>query len=505
MEHLLDPDIRTGILGAPRLGCGTRFGLKWLMDFIFMGLKIFAVSFVYYVPSKISHPLGEPFPTILRLRYRMPQLRLEQTDERLTRRTGLILINRFGDTVNLPSKIDRAFREPGSNRGLKASEYVLTIAEMLIDGATCLEDVRLFENDEAYKEMAEVRHYPTSDASGDWLRRHGGTDGEKRLWTVISPLIQTMTGGSGLTLDIDGTLIEANKGDAEYTYKGFRGYHPLLGGSTELALFVCSQFQQGNLSPQEGLVDFTKQCILNAPGTFSTVRSDSAGYNHHLINHCFQEGLRFSITADHDCAVMEMIVKIPKSEWKQGIHDDGSEAAYQVAETIHTLDKSSRSFRLVVKRTPCNSQQQDLFDGSYKYWIIATNIPQNEKDAQAIIDFQNGRGEFEKMIGELKHHYGLDHMPCGQFSANSLYFTIGILAFTLVQLLKRHYFGNEWKKKSVRSLRYHWLHVPSRIISHARYTIAKVAMTPLLFAQLLEMYLKLCLAPAPDAVPASSG
>ena len=423
------------------------------------------------------------------------RLKLEHTEERLTRRTGLILVNRFGDKIKLPSKINRAFREPGSNRGLEASEYVLSIAEMLIDGATCLEDIRLFENDEAYKEMAEVRHYPTSDAIGDWLRRHGGPDGEQRLWTVMSSLIQTMSGGSGLTLDIDGTLIEAEKGDAEMTYKGFRGYHPLLGGSVDLGLFMSSLFQQGNLSPQEGLVDFIERCLTNAPGSFSTLRSDSAAFNHHVINYCFDNRLRFTITADHDAAVMEAIGRIPENGWKQGKDDDGTRAEYHVAETIHTLQKTAASFRLVVKRTG-RIDQHDLFEGPYKYWIIATNIPEEEKDAQAILDFQNARGEFEKMIGELKHHYALDHLPCGQFSANSLYFTIGILAFTLVQLLKRHYFGSEWCKKSVRSLRYQWLHLPSRIVSHAGYTIAKVAIAPLLFQQLLNIYLKLCLAPA---------
>jgi hypothetical protein len=426
-------------------------------------------------------------------------LKLEQTDERLTRRTGLILINRFGDKINLSQKINRAFREPGSNRGIQASEYVLSIAEMLIDGATCLEDIRLFENDEAYKEMAEVKHYPTSDAIGDWLRRHGGADGEKRLWNVLSPIIQSgMTGGSssGLTLDIDGTLIEADKGDAKFTYKGFRGYHPLVGGSLELGLFVGSRFQQGNVSPQADLVSFIdEECLKNMPGTFTTIRSDSAGYNSEVINYCFDNNLRFTITADHDCAVMESVSKIPESEWDRGINDDGSTASYQVAETVHSLEKTTRSFRMVVKRIK-DTRQQDLFTGQYRYWIIATNIPQREKDGQAIIHFQNQRGEFEKMIGELKHHYGLDHFPCGQFEANCLYFTIGILAFTLVQLLKRYYFGSEWKKKSVRSLRYHWLHVPSRIVSHARYTIVKVAMAPLLFQQLLSIYLQICLAPA---------
>lgn len=424
------------------------------------------------------------------------RLKLERTDERLTRRTGLILINRFGDKINLASAINRAFRQPGSNRGLDASDYVLPLSEMIIDGATCLEDIRLFENDEAYKEMAEVRHYPSSDAIGDWLRRHGGTDGEGRLWTVISSLIQTMTGGSGLTLDIDGTLIEADKGDAQPTYKGFRGYHPLVGGCTDLGLFVGSRFQPGNAVPQEELVSFIHQCLNNAPGTFSTIRIDSAGYNQFVLGDCFANGRRFTITADHDVAVMATVAKIRKTAWKQGKNDDGTTAPYDVAETVHTMQRCTDAFRLVVKRTR-RRNQTDLFDGDHHYWIIATNIPEEEKDAQAIIHFHNARGEFEKMIGELKHHYGLDHLPCGQFSANSLYFTIGLLAFTLVQLLKRHYFGQEWKKKSIRSLRYYWLHLPSRIISHARYTIVKVAALPLIFEQLLRIYHKLLLAPAP--------
>ena len=424
-------------------------------------------------------------------------LKLERTDERLTRRTGLILVNRFGEKIHLASKINRAFREPGSNRGFEASEYLLTIAEMLIDGATCLEDVRLFENDEAYKEMAEVRHYPTSDAIGDWLRRHGGSDGEKRLWTVISALIQTMSGGSDLTLDIDGTLIEADKGDAEMTYKDFRGYHPLVGGSVELGLFAGSRFQHGNAAPQQELVSFIHQCLTNLPGTFSTIRSDSAAYNHFVINDCFANHRRFTITADHDVAVMAAVSTISKTAWKQGKNADGTTAHYEVAETVYSMEHSSDAFRLVVKRTR-RRHQTDLFDGDFHYWIIATNIPEEDKDAQTIIHFHNARGEFEKMIGELKHHYGLDHLPCGQFSANSLYFTIGLLAFTLVQLLKHHYFGPQWKKKSVRSLRYYWLHLPSRIISHARYTIAKVATIPVIFEQLLRTYLALSLAPAPS-------
>ena len=423
-------------------------------------------------------------------------LKLEHTDERLTRRAGLILVNRFGDSINLASAIDRAFRAPGSNRGFAASHFILTLVEMIIDGATCLEDVRLFEHDEAYKEMVDCGHYPTSDALGDWLRRHGDRDGEKRLWSVIASLIRTMSGGSGLTLDIDGTIIEADKGDGKMSYKDIRGYHPLVGACCDTGLFVGSYFQYGNAVPQESLVDFIHQCVKNHPGTFSTVRSDSAGYNSAVINDCFDNNRRFTITADHDIAVMRAIHEIPENACKIGRDRNGVKEDYHVGETVHTMQETKHSFRLIVKRT-LRQGQADFFDGVYHYWIIATNIPEDEKNAQAIIHFHQQRGELEKMIGELKHHYNLDHLPCGQFSANCLFFAVGILAHTLVQLLKKQYFGDEWKKKSIRSLRYYWLHIPARIISHARYTIAKIAMLPKLFEQFLAIYLRICLSPPP--------
>ena len=248
----------------------------------------------------------------------------------------------------------------------------------MIDGAVCLEDVRLFENDEAYSALTERDGYPSSDAIGDWLRRHGGPDGERRLWTVMNNLLNTMTGGSGLTLDIDGTIIEADKGDAEMSYKGLRGYHPLLGACTELGLFVGSRFQQGNAAPQEELVSFIHQCENNLPGRFTTLRSDSAAYNSAVINDCFARHRRFTITADHDTAVMERVRKIAQTAWHQGRNPDGSNADYHVAETVHTMDKTTGTFRLVVKRER-HRDQADLFDGQFRYWIIATNFSEQEK------------------------------------------------------------------------------------------------------------------------------
>ncbi len=340
------------------------------------------------------------------------ELRLERTEERLTRKTGLVLIDRFGKKINLAKRIDREFGRPGSNRGKAASEYALTLAEMLIDGAMHLEDIIDFEGDEAYKQMTGRSHYPTSDALGDWLRRQGGTTGEKKLMNVSSELTNALTKGTGLTLDVDATVIEADKGDAAFTYKEIRGYQPLLAACVELGLFVNTRFQHGNVNTQGDLVSFIEECRKLMPSRIKTVRSDSAGYNHQVVDHCFKEHLNFTITADHDSSVMDAIGRIGKNGWERGKNEDGTDADYDVAETVHAMNKGTNALRLVVKRTD-RGKQADIFEGGYHYWIIATNIPKEEKDANAIIDFHEQRGEMERMIGGLKSHYNMDHFPCG--------------------------------------------------------------------------------------------
>ena len=344
----------------------------------------------------------------------MRELRLEQTDERLTRRTGLVLVDRFGKKIDLANKIDRAFGRPGSNRGMAASEYVLTLAQMLIDGAMHLEDVKDFERDEAYKLMTGREHYPTSDALGDWLRRKGGKDGEgeKKLMKVDAELINTSTKGGGRTIDVDASVIEADKGDARFTYKEIRGYQPLLAACPEVGLFINSRFQHGNQNAQGDIVSFIDESIKLVPGMIKTVRIDSVGYNHFVFNYCFESRLDFTITADHDVAVMEAVRKIPESAWEKGKNEDGTGANYRIAETIHTMNQCKDSFRLVVKRTK-RVKQTDLFDGEYFYWIVATNFSQEEKGTQEVIHFHEKRGEMERMIGELKNHYNMDHFPCG--------------------------------------------------------------------------------------------
>lgn len=446
------------------------------------------------------------------------RIKIESTNEKITRRSGMILTNEFGKRIEVSRIVDEEFPRPGSNHGFAASRYVTTLVEMFHDGALYLEDVRHLMSDHAYQELVEHDGYPTSDAIGDWLRRHGETGGEEHTWNIqrrVLALFEKMHTPAKnathttriteekrvsesevqYTLDIDATIIECEKGDATKTYKNSWGYQPLLAIIAENGVVAGCDFRLGHHSPQSGLRDFVRRCEATVPWRIDCVRSDSAGYNKSLIEDIMSRRLFFTITADHTTAVLEAVEAIVPEQWKHGVQRDGARAEWDVAETTHTFSSKKKTFRLVIKRTPLDAQG-DLFV-RYTYWIVATNLPADHYDANRVILYHQGRGEMEKTIGELKHHWNLDHMPCGQYKANALYFTIGLFAYNLMQMVKMLTLPEEAVKKSVRTIRYQLLHLAGRVIRHARYLLVRLAAPPERVQELAGMYLRLHLSPIP--------
>jgi hypothetical protein len=422
-------------------------------------------------------------------------LKLEHSDDLLTHKTGLILLNEFWKKTNLSNRIDSSLGNPGSNRGFKSSVYVKTIVELILDGGEHLEDVKKLESDTGYKKLIGIQKYPTSDAIGDWLRRLGSEDGEKKLWEVNQYLTKSDDGHLGI-LDIDSSIIESNKGDGEKSYKGIVGYHPLIGMTVKNGLCVGSKFRYGNEQAGDKLDEFIKECEKNVKGEIKIIRSDSAGYQHKIINYCNQSGKYFSITADHDSSVKAAIQKIEKEQWKWGKNENGSRADWKVAETIHTMNKSKESFRLVIKRRKIHGQLTLFNEDGYAYWVIATSLPMEQYDSNAVILFHQGRGEMERLLGELKTNFSMEHMPCGQITANSLYFTIGILTYNIIQLMKNHVLGEYWKTKTLKTVRYRLFQLPSRIVRSSRYVIAKIVTAKEYFDNLVFAFNKLRFSPS---------
>lgn len=403
---------------------------------------------------------------------RLKPIKVTRSKEKLSNRIGVPLIEEIVSKLFLRERMDELFGKPGSNRGILASDYVMTIVYMFIDGALHLEDVRHLLSDEAFQELLSEMKLPTSDAIGDWLRRHGGKQSEKKILEVNRELLMGLP-KEGKILDIDATIIESDKGDSEKTYKGIYGYQPLLGIIAENGIVVGSDFREGNVSPQSGLVDFIKNCRRNYPQEIKIIRSDSAGWQKEVVDYCQAEGLEYTITTDQTEGLLESIKSIPEEQWKRAVGEDGIKEEYEIAETEYRFGSKKRTVRIVVKRIKLK-RQYDLFL-NYSYWIVATNLSKEEYESQSVIELHQGRGGMERRIGELKNQLNLDRVPCGQFDANCLYFTIGLLAYNLLQMLKLVGLPEEYHAKSVRSIRYELLKLAGKVVFHARYIVVQIA------------------------------
>jgi len=412
--------------------------------------------------------------------------KIEKTDETLTAHGGLALLAEYNHGIGLRELSDRHLPGPGSNRGYAASAFVDSLALLLQAGGRRLEDLRELRRESPLLKIVGRELIPDSDTVGDWLRRMGdpktGQAGLVGLGTVRDILTHRLLRRdeqTDYTLDIDAMQVAGEKQDAHFTYQGEKGYMPMLGYLFEPGICLMDEFREGNESPGAGHVAFYLDCVQRMPKgkRIARFRADSASYQAALINALEDDEVLWTITADQDSAVQKVIKAIPEDAWQRPYPG----CDFELAETVHSMEKTEISFRLVVKRE--ERRQKSLFDqGKYFHYAVASNLPE-EKTAHEVLTWHNQRGQAENYNKELKIGFGQDQMPCGQSYANAVYFRIGIIAYNLFLGFRRLACPEAWSRHTIATFRWKLVQIAGRIVHHAGQVILKLAVE----ADLLSM------------------
>jgi len=396
--------------------------------------------------------------------------KVEMTRDLITPHAGLALLGEFAVGLGFLQSVDRYLPKPGSGAGYNPSEYIFPLILILNGGGRSLEDTRQIRADDGLKEILPLKKIPSSDAFGDWLRSMGINGGLYGLEKVNRRLLKRgmkYDGIKGYTLDIDATGIVAEKQSAKMTYKGFKGYMPIVGHIAENGLVLGDEFREGNVAPATRNLDFIKYCARQMPKgkKIAFLRSDSAAYQAEIINYCEQNRIQFAIGADLDEAVLKAIGTIPDKDW----------APYKngyIAETIHSMNKTKEAFRLIVIR---RAYQRTIFtqeDVSVRYTVIATNGMESAED---VVTWYNRRGDrSENRIKELKIGFGMERMPCGQCEANAVFFRIGVLAYNLYRLFLLKILSTSWHRHQVQTVRWRLYQIAGKIVFHGGQVFLKV-------------------------------
>ena len=397
--------------------------------------------------------------------------KVETTKDLITSHAGLALLGEFAIGFGLHKALDRYLPGPGSGAGYLASEHVFPIVLMLNGGGRALEDNREIREDVGLREVLPLRRMPSTDATGDWLRRNGHNGGLEGLAKVNRRVLKRALKGEGkkeYTLDIDATGIESEKEAAKMTYKGYTGYMPMVGHLGENGLVVGDEFREGNDSPVSRNLEFLKYCQGQMPKgkKIKAFRADSAAYQAKVINYCQDKGIKYAIGGDLDQAVKKVIAAMKDEEWHP--YRNGF-----IGETVHCMNDTKEAFRLVVIRRPF---QGDLFsneESAEKYTMIATN---RGESAEEVVKWYNQRGECsENRIKELKIGFGMERMPCGQFEANAVFFRIGVLAYNIGRLFILLTMDESWHRHQVQTLRWKLYGTAGKIVFHGRHVYLKVS------------------------------
>jgi hypothetical protein len=306
----------------------------------------------------------------------------------------------------------------------------------------------------------------------------GGIEDINKAIDSINAKIFAQSNVVELTISNDPTIIETSKRDAAMTYLGVKGYRPGLAFIQELDIVLAQEFRQGN--DMGNKLEFLKWAFSKVP-TNKIIKNalfDSEFYIAEAINYLEERRCTWAIAADQDAAVKAVIEEIPQSDWGPLLDKDGFNTGKEVAETIHCMEKTKKSFRLVVIRWKDKK-------GNICHHAIASN--KKIGSANDVILYYNYRAVAENIIKEVKGGFGMDKMPSGYFLANALYFAIGVLTYNFFIAQKFMTMPKELQNKTIESIRWILVEVPGKVVRHANNTILKIATTVEKFTIFLNM------------------
>ena len=404
---------------------------------------------------------------------RVLPFKLECTNDTITAHAGLAIFGEFIHAMGLPGHLNSHLPKPGSPRGYQPTRFIEPLVLTLHGGGRSLEDIRQIKNDRGLRALLGIDVVPSPDATGDWLRRMATRQGLGGLEKVNQSYVRralNLVRESDFTLDIDATQIVAEKQEALITYKGEKGYMPLVGHLAENGLVIGDEFREGNVAPATRNLEFIKHCCRQMPKNkrISAIRADSATYQAAVFNWCEQNQMLFAVGGRLDSATMSAISRINDGQWE-------SYGDRQVAETVHSMEKTDKAFRLLVIKRPLQQTiaPHDQEPEHTRYTVIATNKTESIMD---VIHWYSKRGDTsENRIKDLKIGFGMERMPCGTFEANSMFFKVGVLAYNLFVLFKLLALPSSMKKHQVQTVRWVLYQIAGKIVKHGGALSLKVS------------------------------
>jgi hypothetical protein len=415
-------------------------------------------------------------------------------------------------------------------RGFDEASYVESFLVLNALGGECLEDFERLREDEGLRAMLG-HEVPSPEAARKFLYQFH--DAEKLaqaqrelpagqvsyipdesaplrgLAQVNQALVQEVgrrcVDQKIATIDLDATLIESWKKEAQPTYQGMRGYQPVLALWAEMDLVVADEFRDGNVPARRHLLPVTQRAFQGLPDTVQEFyfRGDSGCWEKELLQWLRDEQrvdgphgpIKFGISVRMTPNLKKHILRLPENLWKPYRKDADGES--DCADVLNywppdeERPEGAGPLRYVAIRI--RKRQGELFaDGSEaKYFAVATN--EWDWDRVRLLEWQREKaGTVEALHDVLKNDLAAGVMPCGRLGANAAWLRLAGMTHNVLTALKRLALPEPWLRAHPKRMRFQIFCSPGKLVTHARQLLLRVKRLP---AQLAEWIAALRLLP----------
>jgi hypothetical protein len=381
---------------------------------------------------------------------------------------GIGAIHVLAGQLGLVEAIDKRLHLLKVHLPYHESDHVLNIAYNLLAGGTCLEDLELRRNDEAYLNALGAQRIPDPTTAGDFCRRYEAPDIQALMNAINSVRMevwrrQPASFFDEAIIEADGHLIKTTgecKEGMDLSYKGEWGYHPLLVSLANTAEPLFLMNRPGNRPSHEGAAWYMnraaqlcqeagfRQILLRGDTDFTQTahldRWDTAGY-------------RFVFGMDAMPNLVERAENLPESDWtslerplrheikteprgrrervkerivRQRAFKNTRLQSEQVAEFDYRPTLCQKTYRLVVVRKNLSVEkgEQALFD-DVRYFFYITN--DRAMSAAQVVYCANDRCNQENLIAQLAGGVRALNAPLDNLTSNGAYMVMASLAWTL--------------------------------------------------------------------------
>jgi hypothetical protein len=382
---------------------------------------------------------------------------------------GIGLMHQLVRDLGLAEAIDSRLHLFKVHLPYHESDHVLNLAYNALCGGTCLEDLELRRQDEAYLNLLGAQRIPDPTTAGDFCRRfqrqqlrdlQAAIDESRlKVWSR-----QPAEFFAQARIEADGTFVKTDaecKQGIDINYKGEWGYHPLvltLANTGEVLRLIN---RSGNRPSHEGAAAMFDQSIAMCRGAgfrLMLLRGDTDFSQTQYLDGWHEQGdVQFVFGLDETAGKIIDADSLPNSAWKplnrppkyvvqtrerarpervkqqiveQRQFTDIQLLSEDVAEMPYRPVACRTTYRVVIVRKNLRvkePKQGRLFE-TYRYFFYITN--DQDSTPQQIVFSANDRCQQENVIAQLAAVRAL-HAPVNDLLSNEAYMLMTALAWNL--------------------------------------------------------------------------